>query len=229
MRSEISVIIPALNEANSLGASLEPLRASKAEIIVADGGSDDGTREIARQFGATVIRVETGRCDQMNEAAKLATGRILLFLHADTKLPEQWEDEALNTLKNPGVVCGAFSFRLDVDSRALRLIERLANFRSAFFRTPYGDQALFLTSEVFFRVGGYAKMPIMEDFDLVRRLRKIGKVVTSRAPAVTSARRWLELGPLKTTLINQAVILGYYMGVSPAKLAAFYRNAARKR
>jgi rSAM/selenodomain-associated transferase 2 len=228
MRPEISVIIPTLNEEDTLDATLETLSVSSAQIIVADGGSNDSTVELAKKFGATVIQVETGRSDQMNQGAKLATGRILLFLHADTILPSGWEHEVIKTPDKPGVVCGAFSFKLDADSPVLRLIERLANFRSRFFQAPYGDQALFLKAEIFFRIGGYAKMPIMEDFDLVRRLRKIGKVVTCEAHATTSARRWQELGPIKTTLINQAMILGYYMGVSPAKLAEFYRNAARK-
>jgi rSAM/selenodomain-associated transferase 2 len=228
MRPEISIIIPTLNEEKTLSVTLEPLRASCAEIIVADGGSNDSTVELAKKFGATVIQVETGRSDQMNRGAKLATGRILLFLHADTILPAGWEDEVIKTLGRPGVMCGAFSFKLDADSPVLRLIERLANFRSRFFQAPYGDQALFLKADIFFRVGGYAKMPIMEDFELVRRLKSIGNVVTCEAHATTSARRWQELGPIKTTLINQTVIIGYYMGVSPAKLAEFYRNAARE-
>ncbi len=220
----ISVIIPTLNEATSLGRTLERAHcADTIEIIVADGGSCDTTREIAKQYGALVLEAHGGRALQQNAAAVTANGRLLLFLHADTLLPNNYADLIRRALDNPSTVAGAFRFKTDGSGVALRLIEWAANFRSAVLRWPYGDQGLFMEKRVFDEMGGFAALPIMEDFNLVGRLRRRGFIVSLREPAITSARRWLRLGVLRTTIINQIMIIGFIGGIPIPALNRFYR------
>jgi rSAM/selenodomain-associated transferase 2/rSAM/selenodomain-associated transferase 1 len=226
----VSVIIPTLNEAEVLPTTLERLRGVEGiEIIVADGGSRDATREVARMGGAEVIEVAGGRAAQLNAAAARASGRYLLFLHADTLLPDGFADSVRQTLDNPATLAGAFAFRTDGPGRGMRLVEWGTNLRSSVFRWPYGDQGLFLDRRVFHELGGFADLPIMEDFDLVRRLRRRGRIVTLQDCVLTSARRWRRLGVLRTMLRNQAMILGYWIGVPPERLARFYRGADREK
>ncbi|MHB8835116.1 MAG: TIGR04283 family arsenosugar biosynthesis glycosyltransferase [Candidatus Methylomirabilia bacterium] len=228
----LSVIIPTLNEAVSLGPTLERVRrADGIEIILADGGSRDATREIAARTGATVLVTAGGRAAQQNEAAAVARGRHLLFLHADTLLPDGYADLIRHALDRPATAAGAFRFRTDGSGAAMRLVEWGANVRSTVLRWPYGDQGLFMEKRVFDEVGGFSPLPIMEDYELVRRLRRRGPVLTLSEPAITSARRWRRLGALRTTGLNLAMIAGFRAGVPPERLARFYRggrNAAPK-
>lgn len=232
----ITVIIPALNEADGIAATIATARAaSGAEIVVADGGSTDGTPGVAEAHGARVVRTppdfaalrrgKPGRALQMNAAAAVASGDILVFLHADTRLPQGYDEHVRETLRRPGVVAGAFTLRLDAPRRSLRVIERLADFRARRLALPYGDQAIFLRAETFWAAGGFPDQPIMEDLDLVRHLRRRGAIALVPAPAVTSARRWLRLGVIRTTLINQLMLAGRALGIPLARLAAFYRAA----
>lgn len=219
----ISIIIPTLNEAASIEATLASLRgASDVEVIIVDGGSRDETVALARSYGAKVLASPPGRARQMNAGAEVAKGEVLLFLHGDTRLPEGFDEWVRQALARPGVVAGAFRLGFDSSGWGVRLIERLANWRSTRWQMPYGDQAIFLRAETFRTLGGFPDIPIMEDFELVRRLRRRGRVVTLPIPIVTSARRWREVGVVKTTLINQAVIIGYLVGLSPARLARWY-------
>ncbi len=221
----ISVIIPTLNEEPNLSRTLESLgKHANTEIIVVDGGSDDRSREIARHFGAVVLESPRGRARQMNRGAGAASGDVFLFLHADTVLPEAWAEKLREALEHPGVCGGAFSFMVEGNSFGLRLIEGLTNFRARRFSLPYGDQGIFVRKCVFKEMGGFPDLPIMEDFEFMRRLRDRGTIRILPDCAVTSGRRWERLGVLRTTVINQAVILGYYMGVAPEKLARFYRK-----
>jgi uncharacterized protein len=221
----ISVIIPTLNEASKLPRTLESLgQHENTEITVVDGGSDDRSREVARHFGAVVLESRRGRALQMNHGASVSSGDVFLFLHADTFLPEAWTETIREALADPGVCGGAFSFMVERNSFGLRMIERLANFRARRFSLPYGDQGIFVRSCVFKEMGGFPDLPIMEDFEFMRLLRKRGTIRILPDPAVTSGRRWERLGVLRTTAINQAVIVGYYMGVAPEKLARFYRK-----
>jgi hypothetical protein len=223
----ISIIIPALNEEKNITQCLMCTQnASGVERIVVDGGSRDRTREIARSLGAKVIASPAGRGKQMNSGAQAAAGDLLLFLHADTLLPPGFADTVRYTIALPGVVAGAFEFRLDAASPLLRIIERGANWRSRHLQLPYGDQAIFTRSGLFREMGGFREMPIMEDFEFVRRLKKRGRVHTVPFPALTSARRWKELGTLRTTLINEAIVAAYYLGVSPARIRRFARRAS---
>jgi hypothetical protein len=225
-RRRISVVIPALNEEEGIGETLRSLHCGEGlEIIVADGGSRDGTREVARDLGATVVGSPTGRAKQMNAGAEAATGGILFFLHADARPPERFDSIIRRTLAERGVIAGAFSLRVAADLRGIRLIERLATWRAR-RGMPYGDQGIFMRKEVFLNAGGFPDQPLMEDFELMRRLRRCGKIAISPARTEVSGRRWRRLGVLRTTLINQAVIVGCLLGVPPERLAGWYRAPA---
>lgn len=222
--TRISVVIPALNEAGNIGATLESVGAGRPhELIVVDGGSRDDTAAVAQAWGATVVASRPGRACQMNAGAARATGGVLLFLHADTVLPARWPEWVRPILARPGVVAGAFAFSLSGGFRGRRLVEWTANLRSRWGQSPYGDQALFLRRSTFEELGGFAQLPILEDYELNRRLRRRGRIVTAGAPAVTADRRWQRLGVLRTSLINKLILGGFWLGVSPARLARFYR------
>ncbi len=221
----ISVIIPTLNEAKVLPGTLRELEdVPCVEVIVADGGSTDGTPAIARAHRATVISCPPGKAGQMNRGAEIAKGKVLLFLHADTILPEGFVRMIQRALSKGGVAGGAFELSIDSPSRWLRVIERLASFRSRCLQTPYGDQGIFVRAEVFREMGGFKELPIMEDFEFVRQLSRRGRLAILPASVTTSARRWRARGILRTTFINQALIAGYCLGLSPERLARWYRR-----
>jgi hypothetical protein len=221
----ISVIIPTLNEAACLPATLQSLRQSEnTQIIVVDGGSSDCTCDIAHAAGCIVLKHQRGRAVQINAGAEAADGEILLLLHADTCVPSGFDEAIRSTLSNPKVAAGAFRLRIDASGWPLRLIERAVEVRSRLFQMPYGDQGIFLRTSLFRKLGKMPRLPIMEDFELVRSLRKGGKIEILPCNAVTSGRRWKTVGPWKTTLINQCVILGYYLGIAPERLAEWYQR-----
>ena len=225
----ISIIIPVLNEAATIEATLSPLQgATNIEVIVVDGGSLDRTPELAESLGAKVYDSSAGRACQMNFGAAAATGEILLFLHADTALPQGFEAMVRQLLLRPGVIAGAFALQINADLRGLRLIENIANLRSRFLQTPYGDQAIFLPASVFHRLGGFQEIPLMEDFEFVQRLKRMGRIAIAPASVITSGRRWQKIGVLKTTLINQLIVLAYFLGVSPTRLARWYAGSKGK-
>ncbi|MHB9079794.1 MAG: TIGR04283 family arsenosugar biosynthesis glycosyltransferase [Pirellulaceae bacterium] len=224
----ISVVIPTFNESAALADTLQCLQGvAKLETIVVDAGSVDETARLAVASGARVISAARCRAQQMNAGATVANGTLLLFLHADTRLPEGFEVHIRDTLSQTGVVAGAFELGIDAASRSLRMIEAVANFRARYLRMPYGDQGLFVRTDVFRSVGGFPERPIMEDFELVRRLRRCGRVVIARARVATSPRRWQRLGPWRVTWTNQLIVLGYCLGVSPDRLAKWYRSGGR--
>ena len=224
-RPALSVVIPALNEAGQIAETLSALaRSSNVEIIVVDGGSPDGTIAVARAAGVRVLEARPPRSIQMNAGAAAAGGNLLLFLHADTRLPAGFETQVRQTLARSRVAAGAFRLKIDGNQRGLRTIEAVANWRSRVLQMPYGDQALFLRSYTFWESGAFPPIPIMEDFELVRRLKRRGRIALAPGCAETSARRWLRLGAVKTWLVNQCVIAAYCAGVSPQRLAAWYRG-----
>jgi rSAM/selenodomain-associated transferase 2/rSAM/selenodomain-associated transferase 1 len=229
----ISIIIPTLNEAADLPATLASTQdAADVEVIVIDGGSGDKTADVARSWGAEVFSSAPGRARQMNFGAARATGELFLFLHGDTRLPVGFDRYVRKILAQPGVVAGAFRLRVDGDLPGLRIMERLVNARSRRLQFPYGDQAIFLGASLFREIGGFPDMPIMEDFELVRRLRRRGRIVIAPVPVLTSARRWENLGIVRTTVINYAIPLAYYLGAPPSQLARWYhqeRGPQRKR
>jgi hypothetical protein len=160
----------------------------------------------------------------MNAGAAMANGNVLLFLHADTRLPSNWTKMVGESLSTCKVALGAFNFGVAGTFPGKRVLERAVNWRSRRRQLPYGDQALFLRRAIFEEEGGFADLPIMEDFEFVRRLRRRGRVIIAPGTAVTSGRRWRRSGLLRTTLRNQFVIAGYQVGISPHKLARFYRG-----
>lgn len=221
----VSVVIPTLNEAEHLPLTLKQVAAGEPkEIIVADGGSHDDTLRIAESHGATLVSSPPNRAHQMNAGAAAARGETLLFLHADTLLPPNYREAVLTALRLPDVVGGAFRFRVADPFPGRWLVENTTNLRSRLWRMPYGDQAMFVRRWAFDELGGFPDSPIMEDYEFVRRLRRLGRLALLNDAVITSGRRWQRLGFLRTTLINKLVILGYHCGVPPVKLAALYRG-----
>jgi len=216
----LSVIIPTINEEGTIGHTLERVRCGRVwEVIVVDGRSTDRTREIARAHGATVVESSPGRGRQLAAGATIATGDTLLFLHADTSLPSGFDDHVFRALEKRGVCAAAFRLLIDGEGQCFRLIDRMVNFRSSVRQMPYGDQAIFVRANALREAGGFPDLPVMEDYVLIRRLRRIGRIEIVPATVVTSARRWIEQGVLRTTLFNQVCIAAYWLGVSPARIA----------
>ncbi len=221
----ISIIIPTLNEAGLISDCIRALRAEApdAEIIVADGGSLDGTKEIAGGIpGTRIIDAGKGRGIQMNRGAAEATGDILLFVHADTTLETGWSQGLLSALDNATVAGGAFTFSIRGLSWKYRLVEAWVGIRSALCRLPYGDQGIFIRKNVFAGISGYREIPLMEDVDLISRVRRIGRIVIIDKKAFTSERRWTRKGLLRTALTNQIIMLLYLLGVDPQRLYRIY-------
>jgi hypothetical protein len=221
----VSVIIPALNEGGHLALALNRAAANgSVEIIVADGGSRDDTLRVAQSHGATLVSTSANRARQMNAGAAVAHGETLLFLHADTGLPANYRDAVLAALSRPDVVGGAFRLKIADPFPGCRLVEFGANVRSHLWRMPYGDQALFVRRWAFDALGGFPELPIMEDYEFVRRLGRLGRLALLNEAVLISGRRWQRFGFLRTTLVNRLVIVGYRCGVPPVKLAALYRG-----
>ncbi len=222
--TSLSVIIPALNEELRLPSLLDCLNQSGPhEIIVADGGSIDRTVEIAKQAEARVICAPKGRASQMNRASAMATGEFLLFLHADTTPPPDFQQVITRMLQSPATSAGAFRFELIGDLPSAPLIESLVDLRCHLLGTPYGDQGLFMRRRIFQHVGGYPDWPVMEDLHLVRRLKHHGPVRTAPEAARTSARRWEECGTVRTFFRHQMMLAAYHLGVSAKFIARFRR------
>jgi rSAM/selenodomain-associated transferase 2 len=224
---QISIIIPTLNEAANILDTLDRLSQENVEILVVDGGSEDETVSLVQSAGFKVLSAPRGRANQMNLGAEYATGDILLFLHGDTRLPVDFVSLIGNVLTantQPRVVGGAFTLKIDSQLRGIKSIEQMVAYRSRVLSLPYGDQAIFVRADIFRSLGGFPPLPIMEDFQFVRTLQKLGKIAIIPTPVITSGRRWEKLGIVKTTLINQAIVVGYFLGVSPDRLARWYRH-----
>lgn len=225
MKAVLSIIIPTLNEEASLPGTLAPLFAQPGcEVIVVDAGSSDATCILAETAGCRVLKAPRGRGRQMNLGVAAAAAPMLLFLHADTILPPSFPQRIVETLNRPGVSGGAFSLAIAGGRPTLTAIAHLANLRSRLFGLPYGDQALFTSHSLFARVGGYPEMEIMEDVVFARRLSRLGRVMILPESATTSPRRWQNLGLLRTTGLNQLILLGYVLGLPTATLARWYQR-----
>jgi len=221
----ISVIIPTINEEDNLPALAENLSTEKRlETIVADGGSSDGTVQMARLLTSNVINSEKGRWIQMNAGAVAAKGEIFLFLHADTRLPRGFSDYIRHAIADQDTVAGAFRFATDLDTATMKLIEWAANMRASRLGIIYSDQALFIRADCFRELGGFPDQPVMEDYELTRRVRARGKTVLLPLKAVSSSRKWKAVGIWKLTAIHYTVTGAYLMGVSPERLAGWYRR-----
>lgn len=220
----VSAIIPTLNEAAHIAATIDAARAAGVtEVIVSDGGSSDATVEIARAHGADVIIGERLRARQLNRGAEAASHDALLFLHADTLLPEG-AAEAIERALDDGFDFGGFRLAFIEPHFRLRYVAFMVNARTRMTREPWGDQAQFACRDVFARVGGYPDFPIMEDYELARRMRRAGRATLLPLTVRTSGRRFLGKGVVRTAIVNWTVIAGYHLGVSPIRLAAWYRR-----
>ena len=219
----LTVIIPALNEASIIGEAIESARGAGAkQIIVADGGSDDATVSIARNRGAEVVPSRNGRGAQLNVAAAAAQSEALLFLHADTRLPAQSAALVLQSLTSADF--GGFRLRFAEKDFRLRVAERMINLRTSITLCPWGDQAQFIRREVFEQVGGFREIPLMEDYELAVRLKPRRRTVLLNEFVVTSGRRFLRKGLIRTSLLNWRIIHAFHRGVEPERLAELYRR-----
>lgn len=221
----VSVIIPTLNEADTIEQTLSWVRqASDCEIVVVDGGSDDDTVECARPYADQLISAPRGRARQMNAGARAAAGEALLFLHADTLPPAQFAEQLVAALADPEVVGGRFDVHVDAPGLVFRMIGGLMNLRSRFTGIATGDQGIFVRRGVFETIGGYPEWDIMEDLEFSHQLKRAGKIACLRALVKTSARRWQKHGVTKTILLMWGLRLCHFFGVSPTALKAFYAD-----
>jgi rSAM/selenodomain-associated transferase 2 len=224
-RPTVAILIPTLDEEENLRRNLPAALAAADRVVVSDGGSRDGTVAVARELGAEVVEGPPGRGRQLNLAAKAAGAApdVLVFLHADTTLPEGGV-EAIRRVVSEGARHGAFYLRFDSSRRRQRLGAALINLRTRVTRAPLGDQAQWVTRELFREVGGFRDWPILEDLDLARRLKRTGRGALLEGPVVTSARRFERRGTVRTVTVNWLIWLLYFAGVPPRRLARLYRH-----
>jgi len=224
----VSVIIPTFNEEEQIGELLVALQELDVEIVVADGGSADSTVALCEEADVKIVTSPRGRATQMNAGAATATGKIFIFLHADTRLPEGAVHEVRESVAY-GSVAGAFLFGTDLDSASMNVIENAVHFRSIRLGIVFGDQAIFSTREAFYRAGAYPVQPIMEDYELWKRLGKVGKRTIIPLQVVTSSRKWTARGVWRTTLINITATFLYFFGMGPERLSKVYRKLSKCR
>jgi rSAM/selenodomain-associated transferase 2 len=223
----LSIIMPVLDEAAGIAASLAalaPYRTRGCELIVVDGGSRDGTLAMASPLADRVLTAPRGRAAQMNAGASVARGDVLLFLHADTKLPANADALVRDGLAQSDRIWGRFDVRFDHDG-IMPLIAAMMNLRSRVTGIATGDQAIFVTRAAFDAIGGFPAQPLMEDIALSSRLRRVSRPAYVRAHVTTSARRWQKQGILRTVFLMWRLRLAYFLGADPARLARQYGYA----
>ena len=218
----LSVVLPVLNEAQTITAALARLRRPELEIIVADGGSSDDTVALAQPLCDRVVAAPRGRALQMNAGAAAANGDVLLFLHADTRLPDDAPSAIIDAV-GAGAAWGRFDVRIEGQHPLLGLIARMMNLRSRLTGIATGDQAIFCSRALFESLGGYAPIALMEDIDFSRRARALSAPACLRARVTTSGRRWEKHGVLRTVLLMWRLRLRYFFGADPQALALAYR------
>jgi rSAM/selenodomain-associated transferase 2 len=221
----ISVVIPTLNEQTQIERALACTRLSGVERIVVDANSSDGTSQTARFLGAEkVIQALPGRAHQMDAGYREASGAIVLFLHADTRLEPGWSDAVIGALEDPSVAGGAFRLRFEPAGPGYRLIEWGVALRSRLGGLPYGDQALFVRRRLLDRAGGIAPVPIFEDLDLLQLIKRGGRLALLSECAWTSTRRYTRNGVLRQLLRNNAALAGYLLNLERGRIARWYRR-----
>lgn len=229
----ISIIIPVLNEEKIIGSLIGELKSRESgfveEIIVVDGGSTDRTVEEAKKSGVTVIRTEErGRARQMNTGARQAQGAILYFLHADSRPPEQFDRKIKETVVDKGYDAGCFRLQFDDDHPLLTFYAWFTKFDLNLFR--FGDQSLFIGKKLFDKIGGYAEeLVVMEDNEIVRRIKQLGTFKVLPSSVVTSARKYKDNGVLKLQLIFTVIYVLFYLGFSQEFLVDFYRRSVNSK
>ena len=224
--ARLSIIMPVLDEGEGIAGALDALaelRALGVEVIVVDGGSRDATVQRARLRADQVLSAPRGRALQMNAGAAKATGDVLLFLHADTRLPGEAERLVLDGLARSGRAWGRFDVVIDGRHPMLRLVAAMMNLRSRLTGIATGDQAIFVKRDAFQAAGGFPEIPLMEDIALSKRLKRVGRPLCLRERATTSGRRWETHGVFRTILLMWRLRLAYFLGADPAALAGRYR------
>jgi len=221
---KLSVVIPALNEADRVVGAIESARAPGVEVFVVDGGSRDATRECAAAAGARVVSSRAGRAEQLAAGVRASRGDAILLLHADTRLPRGFERAVASALEDPRTIGGAFRMRFEEAGWALRVVEWGVRLRVAVFGLPYGDQALFVRRRTLDAIGGIPRAPIMEDLDLVKAMRGCGRVVVLDLPVTTSARRYRTRGVARTLIRNAVASAAWWFGVDRGRIADWYQR-----
>ena len=225
LQPSISIIMPVLDEAAAIAAklaALAPLRTSGVEVIVVDGGSSDATAMLSSGGADQVLCATRGRATQMNAGAAAASGEVLLFLHADTALPDNALALVREGLARTGKVWGRFDVTIDGDSRLLQVVATMMNLRSRLTGIATGDQAMFVRRDAFDAAGRFPEIPLMEDIALSRALKRLSRPVCLRAKVRTSGRRWDRNGALRTIALMWWLRLSYFLGADPARLAVRY-------
>ena len=224
MSEKISIIIPVLNEAKILARTLSELQSGlrNHELIIADGGSTDGSVHIAEKYGKVVISAR-GRAKQLNAGASAASGDILIFLHADIWL-ESGALAAVETALSSGYVGGGFCQKIDGKNILYRAIERAGNIRGKYLKVFYGDSGIFLKRADFEKIGGFPEIPILEEMEFSKNLRRLGKTTLVTPHIHISARRWETKGIVRTTVNNWLITVLYFLKFSPEQLAKLYRH-----
>jgi rSAM/selenodomain-associated transferase 2 len=225
MKPTISVVIPVLDEEAAISATLESLqRLGPSEAVVVDGGSTDRTRELVAAKKVRLLESRRGRALQMNAGARAASGDVLLFLHADTRLPSSAMVEVRAALSDPKCVGGRFDVELEGEHWMLKRVAAMISLRSRLSRVATGDQAIFVRKKIFEEIGGFPDLPIMEDIAFSRAMKKRGRVACLRSRVITSGRRWEKDGVWRTVFKMWALKLLYLAGVSPRSLRRFYAD-----
>eukprot|EP00188_Purpureofilum_apyrenoidigerum_P000932 Plantae.Rhodophyta-Purpureofilum_apyrenoidigerum.ctg14700.p1 GENE.Plantae.Rhodophyta-Purpureofilum_apyrenoidigerum.ctg14700~~Plantae.Rhodophyta-Purpureofilum_apyrenoidigerum.ctg14700.p1 ORF type:complete len:256 (-),score=39.60 Plantae.Rhodophyta-Purpureofilum_apyrenoidigerum.ctg14700:611-1378(-) len=233
-REKIGVVIPVLNEERSIRNTIRHVRENATEpdidldVTVVDGGSTDSTEQIVHSERTRFLKSAPGRAAQMNAGAVQTSATILVFLHADTLLPKGYDRHIRHVLADKDVALGAFQLQIDSSLFGISFVQFFANLRSKFFNMPYGDQAYFLRKPVFEKLGGFPNIELMEDFQFARMAGKAGKVKICEATVRTSGRRWEKLGVLRTTILNQIIVVAFLLGVPPSTLRTWYRGKPQK-
>ena len=228
--SSLSIIVPVLDEAAGISAALEaltPFRQRGIEVIVVDGGSRDRTMELARPLADQAIAAPRGRGAQMNAGAAIATGDVLLFLHADTTLPPDVDGLLLEAMRDSTWQWGRFDARIEGGNPLLAMVAGFMNWRSLITGIATGDQAMFVRRAAFGAAGGFPDIPLMEDVALSKRLKRIGRPLGLAARVVTSGRRYHERGMIRMILLMWRLRFEYFLGVEPAVLARRYGYVPR--
>ncbi len=222
----ISIIIPTYNEqdyiASLLTSILEDI-GEDVEVIVVDGGSTDRTVEIVKGYeNVKLAQSEKGRAVQMNNGARMSKGEVLFFVHADSKLPELWKEKISQAIHNRRYIAGTFYLKFDITGFWYGLYSRLSRERGLLF--TYGDQGLFVERGVYDQIGGYPTLPIMEDYEILNRLKKVGKITKLDAPIITSSRKFSKNGVVLQQLKNIMIVFLYKIGTKPERLARWYNK-----
>ena len=230
----ISVVIPVLEEADHINGIIQHLRdqdgGENCQIIVVDGETNGGSINEITDIKVVTAISDAGRAKQMNAGAQLATGDVIIFLHADTKLPEGAFAKVARVMEDEDVAAGAFSLGFDSENKLMRFIGLCGNIRNRMTRIPYGDQAIFIWRQYFERIGGFKPMPIMEDVEFMRRIKKRRDgIEILKDKVTTSSRRYEKDGIIRRALKNFLLLMLYHLGVSPYRLAELYHGKAKRK